>query len=89
MCEWWLSHRARRWCGRIRGWLVLGFLCVAGVVAGLCVSGGWHFEGLVGWACVVFGLFAGFCVAAGVVWVVMCEWWLAHWRVGALNPAYV
>ena len=62
---------------------------MAGVVAGLCVSGGWHFEGLVGWACVVFGLFAGFCVAAGVVWVVMCEWWLAHWRVGALNPAYV
>lgn len=53
----------------------------------LCASGGWHFEGLAGWACVVFGLFVGFWVAVGVA-VVMCEWQLAHLGAARRMPRY-
>lgn len=44
----------------------------------LCVSGGWHFEGLAGWACVESDLFAGLWVAVCVVAAAMCEWQLSH-----------
>ena len=49
------------------------------------MSDGWHIGGLAGWVCAGSGLFAGARVVAGVVAGAMCEWWLAHWRVGGMD----
>lgn len=66
-----------------------GTLGGGGAGSSLCVSAGWHFEGLAGWVCVMFGLFAGSWVVPGVVAAAMCEWRLAHWGIGVMVVVWV
>ena len=54
----------------------------------LCVSDGWHIGGWSGVNGVGIGLFVGFWIAARVVAVVMCAWWLAHLGAARRMPRY-